>query len=79
MISFGFYNAPASFQGYINKILAEKLDICIIVYPNDIFIFIKSQVKPTLMPFNKFSKNWGKMAFLPISRSLNFIKTKFAF
>ena len=30
-----------SFQGYINKILAEKLDIFIIVYLDDIFIYIK--------------------------------------
>ncbi len=35
---FGFFNAPASFQGYINKILAEKLDIFVIVYLDDILI-----------------------------------------
>lgn len=29
-------NDPASFQGYINKILAEKLDIFVIVYLDDI-------------------------------------------
>lgn len=38
---FGFSNAPASFQGYINKILAEKLDIFIMVYLDDILIYIK--------------------------------------
>ena len=32
-------NALASFQGYINKILAKKLDIFIIVYLNDILIY----------------------------------------
>ena len=36
---FGLSNAPASFQGYINKILAEKLDIFVIVYLNDILIY----------------------------------------
>ena len=30
---FGPSNAPASFQGYINKILAEKLDI--LIYTED--------------------------------------------
>ena len=36
---FGLLNAPASFQGYINKILAEKLDVFVIVYLNDILIY----------------------------------------
>ena len=36
---FSLTNAPASFQGYINKILAEKLNILIIVYLDDILIY----------------------------------------
>ena len=38
---FRLFNAPASFQGYINKILAKKLDIFVIVYQDDIFIYTK--------------------------------------
>ena len=38
---FGLSNAPASFQGYINKILAKKLDIFVIVYLDDILIYTK--------------------------------------
>ena len=38
---FELCNASASFQDYINKILAKKLDIFVIVYLNDIFIYIK--------------------------------------
>ncbi len=36
---FGLFNAPASFQGYINKILAEKLDIFVVVYPDNILVY----------------------------------------
>ncbi len=39
---FGLFNAPASFQGYINKILAEKLDIFVVVYLDDILIYTKN-------------------------------------
>ena len=38
---FRLSNVPASFQGYINKILVEKLNIFIIMYPDDIFIYTK--------------------------------------
>ena len=37
---FGLTNALASFQDFINKILAEKLDIFVIVYLDNIFIYI---------------------------------------
>ena len=41
LCSFDLSNASASFQGYIIKILAKKLDIFIIVYLDDIFIYIE--------------------------------------
>ena len=43
VMPFGLSNAPASFQGYINKILAEKLDIFVIVYLDDILIYTEDQ------------------------------------
>ena len=36
---FGLLNAPASFQGYINKILTKKLNVFIIIYLDDILIY----------------------------------------
>ena len=36
---FSLSNTPASFHGYINKILDKKLDIFVIVYLADIFIY----------------------------------------
>ena len=41
VMPFGLSNTLASFQGYINKILAEKLDIFVIVYLDDILIYIE--------------------------------------
>ena len=38
---FGLSNAPASFQGYSIKILAKKIDIFVIVYLDNIFIYTK--------------------------------------
>ena len=43
VMPFGLSNVSASFQGYINKILAEKLDIFVIVYLDDILIYTEDQ------------------------------------
>ena len=36
---FGLFNIPATFQRYVNKILAKKLDIFVIVYLDNILIY----------------------------------------
>ncbi len=46
VMSFGLSNAPASFQGYINKIPAEKLDIFVIVYLDDILVYTGAPGQP---------------------------------
>ena len=38
---FRLSNTPAYFQNYINKILAKKLNIFVIVYLDNILIYIK--------------------------------------
>ena len=43
VMPFGLSNAPASFQRYINKILAEKLNIFVVVYLDDILIYTEDQ------------------------------------
>ena len=42
---FGLTNILATFQDYMFKTLAEKFDIFVIVYLNDIFIYIESKEK----------------------------------
>ena len=37
---FGLFNILASFQAYINKVLAKNLDVFIIFCPNNILIYI---------------------------------------
>ena len=41
----GLTNAPAIFQGYINKILAEKLDVFVILYLDNILIYTEDESK----------------------------------
>ena len=41
VIFFDFFNILATFQRYVNKILAEKLDVFINIYLNDILIYTK--------------------------------------
>ena len=40
---FRLSNAPANFQDYINKILAKNLKIFMIIYLDDILIYIKNE------------------------------------
>ena len=46
VMSFGLFNTPAIFQGYVNKILAKKLDIFVIVYLDDILIYTEDPKQP---------------------------------
>ena len=46
VMSFGLSNTPVTFKKYVKKILAEKLDIFVIVYLDDIFIYTKNQGQP---------------------------------
>ena len=48
VISFGLSNVPAIFQGYVNKILAEKLDIFVIIYLDDILIYTEDPDQPNI-------------------------------
>ena len=46
VMPFGLSNTPATFQGYVNKILAEKLDVFVIVYLDDILIYTEDPGQP---------------------------------
>ena len=42
VMSFGLSNAPVICQGYVNKILAKKWDIFVIIYVDDILIYTEN-------------------------------------
>ena len=46
VMAFGLSNAPATFQRYVNKTLAKKLDIFVIVYLDNILIYTKNSGQP---------------------------------
>ena len=54
MMPFGLSNAPLMFQRFMNELFADLLDICVIVYLDDILIYSedleehKEQVKEVL-------------------------------
>ena len=74
---FGLSNAPASFQGYINKILAKKLDIFVIVYLDDIFIYTEDPGQGHVEAVRWVLDILRRHGFLPTQRNVNFIKMKF--
>ena len=45
-MTISFFNAVATFQRYINKILDEKLDIFVIIYLDNILIYIENSGQP---------------------------------
>ena len=63
---FGLSNALANFQEYVNKILAEKLDIFIIIYLDNIMFFtLRIRDNFTLRPYNEYLINSGSILSLP--------------
>ena len=50
---FGLSKVLASFEGYINKILAKKLNIFVIVYIDNIFIYTKDEGQGQIKACNR--------------------------
>ena len=45
IMSFGLTNAPMAFQQFINNIFSNLLDVCIMIYLNDILIYSNNMSK----------------------------------
>ena len=57
---FGLTNAPATFQAFINTTLCKYLDIFVIAYLDDIFIYTKGTLKEHIQEVKKVSKLYKK-------------------
>ena len=44
-MSFGLTNAPTAFQQFMNNIFSNLLDVCIIIYLDDILIYLNNMSK----------------------------------
>ncbi|KAF8748847.1 hypothetical protein RHS01_10551 [Rhizoctonia solani] len=47
VMTFGLTNAPAAFQHFMNKLFKDLLDVCVIIYLDDILIYSKSNTDHT--------------------------------
>ncbi|KAF8673095.1 hypothetical protein RHS04_07684 [Rhizoctonia solani] len=47
VMTFGLTNAPAAFQHFMNKLFKDLLDVCIIIYLDDILIYLKDDTSHT--------------------------------
>ncbi|KAF8747307.1 hypothetical protein RHS01_11332 [Rhizoctonia solani] len=47
VMTFGLTNAPAAFQHFMNKLFKDLLDICVIIYLDDILIYSKTDANHT--------------------------------
>ena len=76
---FRLSDAPASFQGYINKILAKKLNIFVIVYFNDIFIYTKDPGQAHVKAVRWVLEELRKNSFFANLKKCRFHKEKVRF
>ncbi|KAF8684327.1 hypothetical protein RHS04_01435 [Rhizoctonia solani] len=47
VMTFGLTNTPASFQHFMNDLFKDLLDVCVIIYLDDILIYLKDDVTHT--------------------------------
>ena len=76
---FGLFNALASFQSYINKILAKKPDVFVIVYLDNILIYTENKAQDHMEAVRWVLDLLKKIVFLLIWKNVCFIRMRFAF
>ena len=75
---FGLTNAPATFSRWINSILSDLLDVCVVAYLDDILIYSPSEEQHLIDVDKVLSKLADAGAILNLTKS-HFHKTKVTF
>jgi hypothetical protein len=57
---FGLSNTPAAFQHFMNDIFGDLLDVCIIIYLDDIFIYSDKSPSSSKPCSHSYSNNFDK-------------------
>ena len=63
VLSFGLINAPATFQKVMNRIFQEHLKKFVLVYLDDILMFLKTQ-KDTLNIYTRYSIYYARTNYM---------------
>ena len=79
MISFALSNKPTSFQGYINKIWAKKLDVFVIIYLDNILIYTKDTAKAHVDAVQGVLNKIKKHGLFTNLKKCRFYKNEFQF
>ena len=75
-MSFRLSNTLVGFQGYINMILAKKLNICILVYLNNIFIYTEDPGQAYINAVQWVFEELRKHSFFTNLKKCRFYKNK---
>ena len=79
VMPFGLSNAPATFQKYVNKILAKKFNIFVVVYLNNILIYTKDPGQPHIEAIRWVLDQLQKYSLFAILKKCRFHPDKICF
>ncbi|QRW20500.1 Retrotransposable element Tf2 protein [Rhizoctonia solani] len=68
VMTFGLTNAPASFQHFMNNLFKDLLDVCVIIYLNDILIYSKDDASHTHHVHEVLRRLMGNQLFCKASK-----------
>ena len=79
VMPFGLSNTPATFQGYVNKILAEKLNVFVIVYLDAILIYTEDPGQSHVDAMQWVLKNLRRHGFFTNLKKCRFYQSEIRF